>query len=308
MVSPTSKNYVFALLQAFFVTILWSSSWVIIKFTLEEISPLIFAAFRYLLASVILLVIILRNSEFRQTIRHQNRQWWMYISIYGIIFIAGTQGSQFLALDLLPAITVSFLLNLTPFVVILFSIFTIREIPSKFDLIFFSLTLIGIFFYYLPQDILASSILGLVIAVIGVLTNALSSILGRKINRETPLQPIIITGTSMSIGALFLVFFAFIFEGLAFLNTITPLAIIAIIWLAVVNTALAFTLWNKAMKHIRAMDMTLINSTMLPQIVFLSIIFLEERPLMFEWIGLGLIVLSVVCIQWNQSRKNMEKS
>ncbi|NHJ01431.1 MAG: hypothetical protein EAX86_04780 [Candidatus Heimdallarchaeota archaeon] len=307
MVSPYSKAYLLALLEALFVTILWSSSWVIIKFTLEEISPLIFASFRYLLASSILMLIVLSNSESRNAIRTQNRHWWKYISLYGIIFIAGTQGTQFLALDLLPAITVSFLLNLTPFVVILISIPTIREVPSKFDIIFFFTVFIGIFFYFSTKNILVTDFLGIFIAIVGVLTNALSSILGRKINRDTSLQPIVITGISMTIGSFFLVILAFLIEGLTFMETISPLAIIAIIWLGIVNTAFAFTLWNKAMKHIRAMDISLINSTMLPQIVLLSIVFLEEHPTMFEWLGLGLIVFSVAFIQWNQTRNNNNK-
>jgi drug/metabolite transporter (DMT)-like permease len=34
-----------AILQALFVTLLWSSSWVLIKLSIEEIPPLTFAAY-----------------------------------------------------------------------------------------------------------------------------------------------------------------------------------------------------------------------------------------------------------------------
>jgi len=68
------------------------------------------------------------------------------------------------------------------------------------------------------------------------------------------------------------------------------------------NTALAFTLWNNAMKRIRAMDMSVINSLMLPQIVILSIIFLGEMPLLNEWIGLIIMVSMTFILQLSQAQ------
>jgi drug/metabolite transporter (DMT)-like permease len=93
-------------------------------------------------------------------------------------------------------------------------------------------------------------------------------------------------------------------DGIHIIFSLSPVSILYIVWLGVVNTALAFTLWNKAMRRLRAMDMTIINGTMLPQIVFLSIIFLGEMPLLKEWIGLFLIVISTLLIQLGQAREN----
>ncbi|MHA1449051.1 MAG: EamA family transporter [Candidatus Hodarchaeales archaeon] len=79
--------------------------------------------------------------------------------------------------------------------------------------------------------------------------------------------------------------------------------IIYILWLSIVNTAIAFTLWNKTMQSLRAVDSTLINSTMLPQIVILSIIYLGEVPDLWEWFGLLLLAASVTIVQISQARK-----
>ena len=68
------------------------------------------------------------------------------------------------------------------------------------------------------------------------------------------------------------------------------------------NTAIAFTLWNNAMTKIRAMDMSVINSLMLPQIVILSIIFLGELPLLNEWVGLIIMVSMTFILQLSQAR------
>ena len=105
-----SRDYLIALGIALFVTVLWSSSFVIIKFGLEELSPLLFAGLRYLLGAIILLCVIFFNKDHRSSIKIQSKRWWTLIVIYGIVFIFITQGGQFIALNLLPAITVSFVL------------------------------------------------------------------------------------------------------------------------------------------------------------------------------------------------------
>jgi uncharacterized membrane protein len=49
--------------------------------------------------------------------------------------------------------------------------------------------------------------------------------------------------------------------------------------------------------------MTLINSTMLPQIVLLSILFLGEQLDYLDWIGIILLTFSVAAVQVIQASK-----
>ena len=297
-----SKSYLLAIAQAFFVTILWSSSWVIIKFGLEEIPPLLFAGLRYLLGAVILLTLIISNNENRRLLASQTNNWWLSIGLYGCIFIAITQGGQFIALNLLPAITVSFALNLTPIVVVFLSIGLLKEVPSVTQILFFLIAFIGVIFYFYPIE-LSIELLGFLVLSVLILANGFSSILGRAINRTETASPIIVAGVSMLIGAIIMLVAGLAIEGIHIILSLSTVSILYIIWLGLVNTALAFTIWNKAMQRLRAMDLTIINSTMLPQIVVLSIIFLGELPILKEWIGLFLIVLSTLLIQLSQARR-----
>ncbi|PWI48507.1 hypothetical protein CEE45_06375 [Candidatus Heimdallarchaeota archaeon B3_Heim] len=299
MKNQFSREYVYAVLQALFVTVLWSSSWVIIKFGLDELPPLYFAGLRYLVGSLLLLTLVFINSSHRNSLKNQGRRWWILLFVYGLVFITFTQGGQFLALSLLPAITVSFLLNLTPFVVILFSLFFLQEFPSRFEIFFFLIALIGILYYFYPFQFELFSISGLLVGLGLVVVNALSSIIGRGINRGNSLHPLLITAISMSFGSILLLVFAFSFESIP---SISLKSFIMILWLGVVNTALAFTLWNNAMRKIRAMDISIINGTMFPQIVFLSMVFLEEMPLMNEWIGLVILLISTFTLQFNRAK------
>jgi drug/metabolite transporter (DMT)-like permease len=166
------------------------------------------------------------------------------------------------------------------------------------SLILLGITGVLIFFY--PLDFVGVSIIGLVIAFISLIANSISSILGRAVNRARDTPALVVTGIMMSAGSICLMLFGLATEPIA------PLSLISwfyILWLAVVNTALAFTLWTRSQRILRAIDMTLINSTMLPQIVILSILFLGETLDFLDWIGIILLVISVAAVQVIQASK-----
>jgi drug/metabolite transporter (DMT)-like permease len=297
-----SRNQVVAVGEAIFVTILWASSWVIIKFGLENenLPPLTFSGLRYTFASVILLGVIAVNSEYRIAVKSMNRRWWSVLIVYGVVFVTITQGSQFVGLFFLDAIMVSALLNLTPIIVLFMGAVYLKELPTRYQTIWIILGVVGAMIYFYPLDFVSQSLFGIIVVLIGVIANAFSSIIGRYVNKEHVAPPLVITGISMAIGAFLLLGSGLLIERL---EAVTPLAWIYILWLAIVNTAFAFTLWNKAMQTLRAVDMTIINSTMLPQIVILSIIFLDENPTPLDWVGLILLALSVAFVQISQARR-----
>ncbi|MFW9799182.1 MAG: DMT family transporter [Candidatus Thorarchaeota archaeon] len=296
----TAERHYRAVGEALFVTVLWASSWVIIKFGLEDIRPITFAGLRYMVAAVILVGAIVWKKEHRTFTRNQDRSWWLTMAMYGVVFVAVTQGAQFIGLDLLPAITVSMLLNLTPIIVLVLGILTLKEMPTRVQSLLVLLVVIGAMIYFYPIDLDFTEIIGLTVVLIGVLFNALSSIMGRAINRKRATPPIIVTGVSMAIGASFLLVTGVTLEGLI---SLTPISIVYVLWLSIVNTAFAFIIWNRAMQTLRAVDISVINSTMLPQIVVLSIVFLGEMPDLLDWVGLGVLAISVALIQVIQARR-----
>ena len=97
-----------ALLQAFFVTFLWSTSWVLIKRTLPEIPPLTFAGLRYTLAFLCLLPLSIFSGQLAP-LRNLSVGSWVRLILLGLMFYSLTQGAAFLSLVYLPAVTVSLL-------------------------------------------------------------------------------------------------------------------------------------------------------------------------------------------------------
>lgn len=307
--SRIAKTRPFAIFQAFFVTILWSSSWPIIKFGLENenLPPFIFAGLRYVTASIILLVAVLASSKYRTELKNISKKWWLLLIVYGLIFYTITQGSQFLGLDYLPAITVSLLLSFTPILVLIIAIFTIKEKPSILQIIFVIAALGGALLYFIPSlnlNITDAIIVGLVVVTIGVLANAFSAVLGRSINQKKILSPLVITSVSMFIGSIILLIVGFSREGVP---SISLTAVGYILWLSIINTALAFTLWNHAMQRLKAVEISIINNTMLFQITILAVLFLNEEPTTLEWIGLAIVAISGLLLPLFESKKKKEK-
>lgn len=298
------------IIKALFVTILWSSSWVIIKQGLEDIPPLIFASLRYLLASIVLIIVVIIGDTKISEIKILSKKEFGLLFLYGIIFISLTQGLQFIALDILPAITISFVLNFSIFIVIIMSFFILGEVPNKLQLVLLLIAATGGLLYFYPLTGFEITLFGVSILLGVLLSNSSAQILGRHINVNIQLDAIVITSISMLGGSLILFAYALIVEELP--NFSLKLVLI-ISWLAIVNTAFAFTMWNHTMEYLKAYESSIINNTMLPQIAFLAYLFLDERPSMWQWVSLIIIMVSAILVTLvkpseDSKELNIEKS
>lgn len=295
----------FAVLQAFLVTLLWSSSFIIIKFGLQEIPPLIFAGLRYSIAAIILLLAVILIPAQRSDLKTLNKRWWGLLIIYGLVYYTITMGTQFIGLALLPAITVSFILNFTTILVVIFGVFFLQERPTFKQILLIGIAMVGTFFYFIPFVFPLTAIFGIIIVIISLLANSFSAIIGRSINRSREYSPLLVTALSMIVGAIFLLPAGLVLDGLPLLS---PLGILTILWLAIINTALTFWLWNRAMQHLRALEITIINSTMLAQIAVLALVFLGEVPTLLDWFGIILLMISALLIQIFRRPTNSPKA
>ena len=281
-----------AILQALLVTILWSSSWVLIKFGLADIPALTFAGLRYMLAFLVLLPVAWRRGTF-QALRHQPRGVWLRLVLLGVLFYAVTQGAQFAGLALLPAITVNLLLNFTTVIVALMGVWLDEHLtPQQWGGVILSLA--GAVVYFVPVVIPPEQGWGVGIVLLGVFANAVSSILGRAANREQSLPALGVTVISMGVGAAILLASGLALQGLP---AISVQGWMSIVWLAVVNTAFAFTLWNHTLRTLRAVESSVLNSTMMVQIPLLAWLFLGENPTGKEILGMVLAGIGTLLVQ-----------
>jgi drug/metabolite transporter (DMT)-like permease len=290
-----SSTHIRAILQAIFVTVLWASSWVLIKFGLRnDLPPITFAGLRYGLAWLCLLPLVLFQRGRIVEFKSLSRADWSRLGILGLVFYALTQGSQFLSLAYLPAAMVSLLLNLTPVAVGIAAILFLSERPTALQWFGIGLATLGVGFYFLPVALPQAQVFGVTVALVGVLANAGSSLLGREINRTGRFSPLLITFLSMGIGSLLLLVTGAITQGFGSMSW-QDWAII--FWLALVNTAFAFTIWNNTLRTLSAVESSVINSLMMPQIAILAYIFLGEALNPKEILGLVLVGIGVLIVQ-----------
>jgi drug/metabolite transporter (DMT)-like permease len=217
---------------------------------------------------------------------------WVKLILLGILFYTITQGANFVGLSLLPANNVSLIYNFGPFFIALFSGFITKESPSLVQWLGVLFSMVGALVFFLPMENITGTSLGYMAAVISVLAYSLSSLLGRHVNLNSKLPAIIVTTVSMGIGGLLLVFLGFIIQGFGRLD-LSQWLIIG--WLAIVNTALAFTLWNSTLRTLKAVEASIINNTILIQVAILGWLFLEE-PLNTKQIFAMLFVIAGMII------------
>jgi drug/metabolite transporter (DMT)-like permease len=282
-----------AVLLALLVTVLWSTSWVLIRIGLQDIPPLSFAGLRYTLAFLSLLPFAVRSRQLG-SVRRLAAGAWLRLVLLGVLFYAVTQGAQFLSLFYLQASTASLVLGFTTVVVAFLSGLWLRERPAPVQWVGVILCLVGALVYLYPISLPRAEAIGLLVAVVGMLANALSSLLGRQINRDVELTPVAVTVISMGVGGLLLLAVGVAVQGLPRLS-LANWGIV--VWLAVVNSALAYTLWNHALRTLSAAESSVINNTMLFQIAVLAWLFLGERLTLAEVVGILLAVIGTLVVQ-----------
>ncbi len=282
-------KYVFI---ALFVTFLWSTSWVLIKVGLANIPALPFAGLRYLLASIIL-IIYMSVSKKLILIKSLTSKQWKTLLIYGFILITLTQGAQFLALSLLPAVTLSLFLNMSPIFVLILGFVFLKERINRLQLFGMLMFFFGLIIYFYQVE-LGNNLAGLALAIFGVGINAVAAVFGRSINAKKDIDPIIITAVITGFGGLILLCGGVAFQGIPRLDMQGWLIVF---WLAAINTALAFTLWNVALRELKAVEANTINNTMLIQIALLAVIFLNESLSVRQWIAIAIVALGVWMVQ-----------
>lgn len=284
-----------ALAQALFVTFLWSTSFVLIKIGLHglAIAPLTFAGLRYTIAALLLLPFAYRGIRRARP----DRRAWARVLTLGVLFYAATQGAQYIALDTLPSAAVSLVLTATPVAAFAWSAARGSDRGEPLQAVGIFVVLVGAALYFLPLSLPASAGIGLLVAFIGMLANAASSVFGRHVARDAieRLGGIVpMTALSMLLGGVLMLGTGVATSGLPRLDSS---GWTIVLWLAVVNTAFAFTLWNHTLRTLTPIESNVMNNTMLIQIALLAWIFLGESLNGRQLLGIALAVAGIAIVQ-----------
>lgn len=294
-----------AILLASFVAFIWSTSWILIKFGLNDIPALTFAGLRYFLGFLCLTPFLFQSSVRRQILLFTKAEWTL-ILLMGVITYFTAQGTQFLSLAYLPATTLSLILNLTSVFVAILAVYLIKEVPAWNQWLGLAINLIGVLIFFHPQGGNGGAVIGFIFAAVCLASNTLGTLIGRKVNASGKLNPIAVTMVSMGIGSILMLSSGLAWQGLPAIST---RSIVIILVLAVVNTAFTFVVWNYTLQTLTAVESSIINNTMMVYIAILAWIFLDEIQDLSGIIGLALAFIGaiIVNLKIRKSEKNIQK-
>jgi drug/metabolite transporter (DMT)-like permease len=85
---------------------------------------------------------------------------------------------------------------------------------------------------------------------------------------------------------------------------LTTSGVLTIVWLATANTALAFFMWNWALRAVPAYELTVLQNVMLVEIAVFAYVFLQETITPLMVVGMLLVLSGVFVVQARTIRKS----
>lgn len=274
-------------------SVLWASSFVIMKFGLAYVGPLSMAGYRYLFGFLILLPLALRLNP-PPAWRLPRAVWWQLI-VLSIVMYPITNALLYWALTFISATTSSFFLfNVTPLVVVLMGIATLREVPSARQWAGIGLVALGMaIFFALPFS--QGEIVGIIATGAGVLGFAWYNVQNRALARTGQIGAVLLTALPLGIGAPMLIVIALFVEGLPRWD---PLALLVVLWLAAFNTALANTVWIKALTSLKAFELSVLMNVVPAETALMAWLTLGEEFSPNKILGIALVIPGILLVQW----------
>ncbi|MFQ5793926.1 MAG: DMT family transporter [Candidatus Bipolaricaulia bacterium] len=290
-----------AVAESVLVTLIWASSFVLVKIGLDYMGPLTMAGLRYFLAFLLLLPFMTRN---RNITRSMPSRLWIRLFFIGLSAYTIGNGALFWGLKYVPATTGSFLFSLIPLPILFASVLWLKEIPTPLQLAGIVVSLVGSVLFFAP-GFSAGESLGIGIVVVGLISFAGFAILGREVARDRQVDTLSLTAIPLAFGGGILLLVAFPMEGLPRFPT---MAWGIVLWLAVINTAFAYMLYYHSLQVLTAVEMNVMLNLAPLVTAVLAWFLLSERLGMIQIIGMITAIIGVVLVQWRRRGSNADSS
>jgi|AGTN01.2.fsa_nt_gi Permeases of the drug/metabolite transporter (DMT) superfamily len=247
---PLSKKQLIVL--AFLaVYVIWGSTYIAIKFVIEDVPPFLSSGIRFIFAGGLLLALALVNNK--NLVRPTARQWIDCSILAFCLLVMGSSGVV-LAEKTVPTGIVSLLVTSVPIYILLLEWLTTRVRPPVTSFIGLVFGVLGMVILVDPQivnDGPGLDLIGVSYVLIGAFGSAIGAVYSRK--AALPDSQRMSAGLQMLIAGLILMVLSAIFaEKPEALKTIGPPAIYAMIYLAIFGSVVAFSAYTYLLKHVQA--------------------------------------------------------
>lgn len=284
-----------AVAEALVVNLVWASSFVLVKIGLYDLGPLTLAGLRYFIGFLVLLPWMAHNGT--AALRALPPRRWIHLILIGVCAYPIGNGALFWGLQYMPATTGSFLLSFTPLLVLGMSIFWLREIPTRRQGAGMAVAVAGSVLFF-SAGLMAGNPGAITVVAAGLVGFAFFGILGRAAARDRQVDTLSLTAIPLAFGGGLLLCFALPLEGLP---RFSALVAIVVFWLAVVNTAFAYMLYNHSLQVLTAFEMNVMMNLTPLVTAALAWLFLSEKLDPLQIVGMVTAIGGIVLVQWRES-------
>lgn len=297
-----SRNFDFKLIGALVaVAIIWGTTYLGIRIAVETIPPWFVAAIRQSIASIILLVVLLKRGELEwKGWSHLRRQM-----ILASLMLVIANGMTTVAEQSIPSGLTSLLNSLNPIFVFLGSVLIGIQKPSLKGIIGVVLGFLGVAFIFrdgfsaLLDPNYKMGILFLSMAITGWTVGTLYI---KKSNHKSD-QIFLDLFYQFVFSAIAQFVLAFIFSGDADVSNWTGRSLLAVVYLAIFGSVIAFFCYHYALKKVSATEVSVLSYFNTIIALFLGWLILDEIITSDILIATVLIILGVFITNYQKQKK-----
>ncbi len=269
---------------------IWGSTWLFIKLGLEDLPPLTFAGIRFVISCAILFPLVwVRHLALPKT----RSEWFLVVGTgvmsfslnYGLVFWAEqyiTSGLAALLQAMLPA-----------FGLILAHIHVPAERMTWVKIAGVVLGVFGVGVVFSNQLAISGrlALAGCVAMVLSAFFAAYSNVLVKTHGKN--LNPAVLAAFQMLFGLVPLLLYGLTFEGNPLRLRWTPLAVVCLMYLAVVGTVIAFLMYYWLIQHMDVTKTMLISLVTPVVAVILGMLVLDEQLSWRTLVGGAMIIAGI---------------
>jgi drug/metabolite transporter (DMT)-like permease len=245
--SKESESFRIRLILSFFaIYVLWGTTFLAIRIAVEELPPLFAAGARFFLAGVVLYAFMVAKGERAPTLRH-----WRSLTIMALLMFVAEYGPLFWAEKYVPSGVVSVLAATLPILTMILEMVILRQQRMRPMLVVAVLTgFAGVAILLMPGGRQHLALIPCIAILAGATTWSLGSVLTRTM--ELPKSRPVTAGAAMMLGGVMLLVIS---AGLGEMHTfphISIRAVLALLYLIVFGSLLAFTAFVWLLAHMPA--------------------------------------------------------
>lgn len=283
-----------AILETLLCAFIWGSSFVGVKIVLRYTGPLTVAGIRYFLAFLLLLPWLIRRTPNASVLWRTHR---LRLTLMGLAQYTFGNGALFIALQTIPATTVSLSMSFLPIPVAFIAYLRMRERPRALQLAGILTATVGGLIFFSPGIEGSVSALGWGALLFGLGVLALYPVLAREVARVREISTLALTAFPLGIGGATLLLLAAGMEGIP---AMPAYAWGVLIGLAVINTLVAYLLYTHALQRLHAVEANIMLNLTPVGTALIAWAALGERLQPIQLGAMVLIIGGATCVQWRR--------